>query len=146
MIITKEFRFEASHILPQHPGKCSRLHGHSWVLTVGISGVVSMATGFVMDFGDLKAIVQDQIIDKVDHQHLGYDSMHDAQNGETWRPPSIVSGVYPTSEMLVGVFAKILGPEFKKFDVQLALIKLEETCTSAAIWLAADAANVVEFI
>src|SRR5438034_5141876 len=52
MLLRKTFRFEASHILPKHPGKCSRLHGHSWVLHVSITGPINRDTGFVMDYAD----------------------------------------------------------------------------------------------
>lgn len=36
--LEKTFRFEASHQLPKHDGKCARLHGHSWVGRVVIEG------------------------------------------------------------------------------------------------------------
>lgn len=70
MELCKEFSFEASHILPNHPGKCSNLHGHSWVLSVSIRGPLDPSTGMVVDFADLKAAVQ-PLVDELDHAHLG---------------------------------------------------------------------------
>lgn len=69
MEISKIFAFEASHILPRHPGKCSRLHGHSWKLRVTVFGPVNKDSCFVMDYAELKAMVQ-PIVDRFDHQHL----------------------------------------------------------------------------
>jgi queuosine biosynthesis protein QueD len=70
MILRKTFRFEASHLLPKHPGKCSRLHGHSWVLHVETEGKVNQDTGLVMDYGEISAAVK-PLVDDLDHRHLG---------------------------------------------------------------------------
>lgn len=67
--ISKQFHFEASHILPRHTGKCRHLHGHSWKLRVEVEGPIDPKTQFIMDYGDLKAVVQ-PLIDLVDHTHL----------------------------------------------------------------------------
>ena len=69
-MIRKTFRFEASHLLPKHPGKCSRLHGHSFVLHVETEGRVNQETGFVMDYADMSAAVK-PLIERLDHRHLG---------------------------------------------------------------------------
>jgi 6-pyruvoyltetrahydropterin/6-carboxytetrahydropterin synthase len=73
--IGKIFRFEAAHQLPNHNGKCRNLHGHSYKLEVEVTGPIKEANGdsdegMIMDFGDLKKIVQEEIIDLVDHQFL----------------------------------------------------------------------------
>lgn len=65
--ITKRFTFEACHYLPYHDGKCKYLHGHSYVLEVSVKNIVLQETGMVMDFGKLKQIVQEKIIDVLDH-------------------------------------------------------------------------------
>ena len=36
MILRRTYRFEASHVLPRHPGRCRQLHGHSYTLIVVI--------------------------------------------------------------------------------------------------------------
>lgn len=129
--ISKRFTFEASHVLPQHPGKCARLHGHSWVLTVEVCGPVDMRTGFVMDFDDLKKVVHERIVDRVDHQHLGWGQL--ASSSGLIHPP-FGDNFYPTSENLVVLFAARLPAELFPEQVRLSRVLLEETCTSAAEW------------
>lgn len=71
MRIMREFRFEAAHCLPDAPPghKCRRLHGHSYRLVVHVQGPVQPETGWVMDFAELRAVV-DPLIDQLDHQYL----------------------------------------------------------------------------
>ncbi|HEY4512508.1 MAG TPA: 6-carboxytetrahydropterin synthase QueD [Candidatus Paceibacterota bacterium] len=71
--ITKRFNFEAAHQLPNHKGKCARLHGHSYLFEVTISGSIvtsGSSEGMVMDFAHLADIVEKEIIEKWDHQFL----------------------------------------------------------------------------
>lgn len=69
--LTKLFRFEASHCLDQLPKDhvCNRMHGHSYRVKVEVSGEVDPKTGFLIDYSDMKEIVQ-PIIDQLDHGHL----------------------------------------------------------------------------
>lgn len=67
--VTRRFTFEASHELPWHPGKCARLHGHSYVLDVTVEGPLN-ADGIVVDFGDIKSTVTKHVLGDYDHQHL----------------------------------------------------------------------------
>lgn len=68
MEVFKEFTFDAAHYLPNVPvgHKCSRLHGHTYRIRIGVSGQIDRHTGFVIDFGDLKAAVK-PVIDMLDH-------------------------------------------------------------------------------
>jgi len=68
--ISKEFSFAAAHALPHHKGKCRFLHGHEWRLKVSITGPVDAKEGMVMDFSDLKKIVNSCVIDKLDHSYV----------------------------------------------------------------------------
>ncbi|HVA27515.1 MAG TPA: 6-carboxytetrahydropterin synthase QueD [Candidatus Baltobacteraceae bacterium] len=73
MQIRKHFRFEAAHVLPHHPGKCARMHGHSYRLEVAISGPIQNdgpARGMIEDFDTVKSIVREHAIDVLDHQTL----------------------------------------------------------------------------
>ncbi len=54
------------HRLPFHKGKCYNLHGHTYKLQVTIEGEPDK-NGFVMDFGDLKKIVKETVLEKLDH-------------------------------------------------------------------------------
>ena len=60
-----ERTIDSSHVIPGHPGKCARLHGHTYRFQVWVSGPVDPATGMVVDFFDLK-----REIDAWDHRHL----------------------------------------------------------------------------
>jgi 6-pyruvoyltetrahydropterin/6-carboxytetrahydropterin synthase len=71
--IRKQFAFEAAHVLPHHPGKCSRLHGHSYRLDVTVDGPLQEdgpAAGMLVDFDELSRIVRAGVIDALDHRHL----------------------------------------------------------------------------
>jgi 6-pyruvoyltetrahydropterin/6-carboxytetrahydropterin synthase len=73
MQIRKHFRFEAAHVLPHHPGKCARMHGHSYRLEVAVRGPLQEAgpaRGMIEDFDTIKAIVRDRVIERLDHQTL----------------------------------------------------------------------------
>jgi 6-pyruvoyltetrahydropterin/6-carboxytetrahydropterin synthase len=70
MIVKRVFHFEAAHRLPHHPGKCRALHGHSYRLVVSVDRPVEAASGMAIDFGDVKAIVSREIIERVDHRSL----------------------------------------------------------------------------
>lgn len=70
----RRFTFDAAHRLPEHEGKCSRPHGHTYILEIEFIGNIKNAPGsdrgMVVDFAVLKQLVNDLIISKVDHQDL----------------------------------------------------------------------------
>ena len=142
--ITKQFTFEASHILPQHPDKCARLHGHSWRLVVSVRGPVDARSGFVCDFYELARVVDTHVIEKLDHTHLGYGpaltGADDASSGKLWHP-YLGATFYPSSEQLVVAIARILQPLIPeiKDGISLETVELSETCTACARWDASDA-------
>ena len=73
--VTKRFSFEACHHLPFYEGACHNLHGHSYHLDVTVGGTVikdesNPKCGMILDFKDLKKLVNEQVIDKFDHSNL----------------------------------------------------------------------------
>jgi 6-pyruvoyltetrahydropterin/6-carboxytetrahydropterin synthase len=73
LTIRKIFRFEAAHVLPFHAGKCSRMHGHSYRLEVGVRGPIRTegpARGMIEDFDEIRRIVRETAIDSLDHTTL----------------------------------------------------------------------------
>lgn len=60
-----ERSIDASHVIPDHPGKCARLHGHTYRFEVWVSGPVPEGRSMLVDFFDLK-----REIDAWDHRHL----------------------------------------------------------------------------
>ena len=135
MELSKTFRFEASHILPNYVGKCGRLHGHSWVLTVFVEGNIDPSTGMVMDYTDLGKRVQ-PIVDDLDHRHLG--CWPDGSNaffhaspgvwlikGKDWSV-SWLETDNPTSENLLLEIGRRLGKV-----LNWSRISLNETCRTS---------------
>ena len=60
-------------MLPFHPGKCSRMHGHSYCLEVSVRGSIHTegpARGMIEDFDEIRRIVREAAIDSLDHQTL----------------------------------------------------------------------------
>lgn len=70
MKIVKKFMFSAAHYLPDYVGKCKQLHGHTYFLDVLVEGEINPDTGMVIDFYDLKHIVESKVISKLDHKLL----------------------------------------------------------------------------
>ena len=73
--LTREFSFEAAHALEGYDGKCREIHGHSYRLFVTVIGEPitdenSPKLGMVMDFGELKRIVNGEIVDRLDHAFI----------------------------------------------------------------------------
>lgn len=67
--VTKRFTFEACHRLVDYKGACERMHGHSYKMEVTVKGVPN-DKNLLMDFKILKILVNEAVIDKVDHQDL----------------------------------------------------------------------------
>lgn len=73
--VAKEFSFDMAHLLDGHDGKCKNLHGHTYKLQVIVSGETENSgakKGMVIDFSDLKKVVNDLIISPMDHAFI-YD-------------------------------------------------------------------------
>jgi 6-pyruvoyltetrahydropterin/6-carboxytetrahydropterin synthase len=106
-IITREFTFEASHHLPNHRGKCRRPHGHSYRLQISLRGPIINAPGessdgMVMDFDDLKSIVNSAIIDNIsDSVPRGEGAQPVETGGMDHNNLNALTGIRTTAENLV---------------------------------------------
>lgn len=69
-VLRKQATFEAAHFLPLvAPGhKCASMHGHSYVIEVGVVGELT-DQGWVMDFGDISTALK-QVLGRLDHRTL----------------------------------------------------------------------------
>jgi 6-pyruvoyl tetrahydropterin synthase/QueD family protein len=110
--LTKEYTFEAAHRLPMVPAehKCACMHGHSFRIAVSVSGEVDSRTGWLIDFGDISAVVEPLLRSELDHRTL-----NDVAGLEN-----------PTSEVLCGWLWARLRPHFPG----LSVITVHETCTA----------------
>ncbi len=70
MRVKVAFDFEAAHKLPNHPGKCRELHGHSYHLVVSVDRPVEPQSGMAIDFSDLKRVVKRDVVDRLDHTYV----------------------------------------------------------------------------
>lgn len=109
--LVKTFGFEAAHRLPHAPegNKCRRLHGHSFQIDVSVEGPVDPHFGWVMDFAELKSVVN-PVIDRLDHHFLN----------------EITGLENPTSEVLARWLWDALKPQLPL----LSCISVRETCTA----------------
>lgn len=119
MEIFKEFIFEAAHRLPNVPPghKCARLHGHSFRVSIHVSGPVDPHLGWVMDFGDIKSAFG-PLYDRLDHYYL--NEIEGLEN--------------PTSEVLARWIWQRLAPDLPL----LSAVHIHETCTTGCIYRGED--------
>lgn len=115
MIIFKQFSFDSAHFLPfvKEGHKCGRMHGHTYTLTVYLEGDVDPASGWVLDFTDLKEIVN-PLVKSLDHRTL-----NDIPGLEN-----------PTSERLAQWFWEKIKPLLPL----LSKIEIGETASSGVIY------------
>jgi 6-pyruvoyltetrahydropterin/6-carboxytetrahydropterin synthase len=123
--VTRRLHFSAAHRLGRSEwtaarnlevfGQCAspNWHGHNYELDVTVEGPVDAETGFVMDLKALRALVEERVIDQVDHRNLNLDV--------PW-----LAGVNPTTEnLVVGIWRQVVDglPE----GVRLLRLVLWET-------------------
>lgn len=65
--VRKLFRVPVGHRLSKHKSLCKYFHGHNLKIEVGIKSETLNENDMVIDFGDLKPIVEKLIIRKLDH-------------------------------------------------------------------------------
>lgn len=116
--IARIFQFDAAHRLPGHNGKCAGIHGHTYSLEVVAEGPLKEAPGtsndgMVVDYMDIKKIVERVILEHVDHQYL-----------------NDVFVFRPTVENLALRFLETLKQEGAKFDIDFVKVKLWESPTA----------------
>jgi 6-pyruvoyl tetrahydropterin synthase/QueD family protein len=72
--VVKELVFDSAHFITDHPDKCVNLHGGRYAMNVKVKDNIDPLTGFVLDYGYLKRIAKQKIIDELDHHNLNYVS------------------------------------------------------------------------
>jgi len=141
--VTKEFTFEMAHVLTGYDGPCSNIHGHSYRLYVTVIGSpISVESnpklGMVIDFGDLKKLVKQTILNRFDHILLlkkGTDLTALAHAGKLQRTEIV--DYQPTCENFLIHIAELITSELP-VGTKLHHLKLHETPTSFAEWYASD--------
>jgi 6-pyruvoyltetrahydropterin/6-carboxytetrahydropterin synthase len=107
--VTKRLRFNAAHrvhnpALSQEEntalfGPCNNpnWHGHNYVLEVTVEGPIDDRTGYVIDLGVLRRIVEREVIDQVDHRNMNVEV-------------PFLAGTNPTAENIVVACWRVLEP------------------------------------
>jgi len=107
--VTRRLRFNAAHRVHNPAlsdeentalfGKCNHpnWHGHNYVLEVSVTGPIDPRSGYVMDLGHLKTVVETKVIDQLDHRNLNVDV-------------PFLAGANPTSENLVVACWREIAP------------------------------------
>jgi len=139
--VTKIFSFEMAHLISTHKGGCSSLHGHSYELHVTLKGEIKNDSqradyGMVMDFAELKEIVNRAVINQFDHACVISKSSGIKANKELG-DKIIYADYEPTCEELVCDFAERIKTLLPNKNL-LHKVRLWETKTSYAEWLRAD--------
>lgn len=141
--LTKEFSFESAHALEGYDGACREIHGHSYRLFVTVKGepicdATNPKCGMVIDFGDLKRIVNEQIIGRLDHSFVMRRTEAAEALAEVMRASFtnvILVDYQPTCENMLSDFAARITGRLPQ-GVVLHSLKLHETANSYAEWYA----------
>ena len=122
--VTRRLRFNAAHRVHNPAlsdaentalfGKCNNpnWHGHNYTLEVSVEGEVDPVTGYVVDLGILRDVVEREVIGHLDHRNLNLDV-------------DFLRGVNPTSENLVVAIWRVLQPHVR--PGRLTNLRLWET-------------------
>ena len=142
---TKQFSVETGHALDGYDGNCKNVHGHSYKLSVTVIGEPisdpgHVKLGMVIDFGDLKHIVNDEIVNKFDHATVFNKNTPHVELAKVLEDRGhnvLLVNYQPTSEEMVIDFAKKISARLPE-NIKLHSLKLQETETSFAEWHASD--------
>lgn len=135
--ITRRLEFDAGHRLPNHASQCRNIHGHRYAIEITLtSDVVHEAgaadEGMVMDFGDIKRIANEKLVNLWDHAFLVHreDKVMVDFLAAIPSHKTVVLDDVPTAENLVKLAFRILEHAYRdRFGHELALtrVRLYET-------------------
>jgi 6-pyruvoyltetrahydropterin/6-carboxytetrahydropterin synthase len=138
--VTKKFTFDMAHALYGYDGPCKNIHGHTYHLSVTLLGQPVTETsdvklGMVVDFGDLKNIVKEVILETYDHALvLNEEAPYSKSEIISSEFEKVILVPYqPTCENLLLSFVELLRSRFPS-SLSLHSVRLEETPTSYAEW------------
>jgi 6-pyruvoyltetrahydropterin/6-carboxytetrahydropterin synthase len=113
--VSTEIVFSASHTLDEHPGECSRLHGHNWTVRVYYSFESPDSQGITVDFMTLRSALEEELLPRFDHANLNDIPPFDS--------------VSPTSENLAAEIYRICRENLRFEGGTIHKVELWETPT-----------------
>jgi len=135
--ITRRLEFDSGHRIPNHDGQCRHLHGHRYAIEVTLTGEVAdhpgkADDGMVLDFGDIKRLTNQYVVDLWDHAFLvaKEDEGLVAFLASLPNHKTVIMEHVPTVENLANAAFAILQPVFTKAfggRLELSSIRLYET-------------------
>jgi 6-pyruvoyltetrahydropterin/6-carboxytetrahydropterin synthase len=138
--VTKKFSFDMAHALFGYDGPCKNIHGHTYHLSVTLIGkpspdLTDVKLGMVVDFGDLKDIVKEHILQTFDHALvLNEEAPYSKSEVISNEFEKVILVPYqPTCENLLIDFVSRIQSLFSD-NKKLISVRLEETPTSYAEW------------
>lgn len=143
--VTKLFSFEMAHALFGHDGPCKNIHGHSYKLQVTLRGkALNQAghpkDGMIIDFSELKAIINESVIKVYDHalvlNRAAFNSEIELLSRQYARV--ILVPFQPSCENLIVEIKNKIKTLLNNKPYELIALRLDETATSFAEWLATD--------
>lgn len=131
--ITKKIEFEAAHRLSNYPGSCREIHGHTYKLEVTIAGPIDPETDMIMDFKDLKKVMQKAALDHFDHALILKESVENREIFTSYSGKVTWMETEPTAERMI---QWILGQIARELPSQLEVVDLSlyKTSGSLARW------------
>ena len=122
-LVTKIFKFCAAHQYSNPSwdlnknievfGKDHRIHGHNYDLEITVTGKINDDTGFLVDLGDLKKVVNEKVVNLLDHSTIDQDIEWFKQ-----KQPS-------TENLVIWIWNQIVND----INVKLYRVRLKETPT-----------------
>ena len=135
MQIMKRVRTETAHRLYPYEGDCAQIHGHSYIFEVTIDGESNKA--MLMDFKDLKKILQDKLVDFLDHKLVLYRGDPDFATFSQLCDNVVGWPAMPTAESFAKCSALVIVSELAQvIDFQLTSVEVKvwETADSCATY------------
>jgi len=136
--ITKIFHFEMAHAIHGYAGKCKNIHGHSYELHVTIMSTNAAtdeipSPGFIIDFKDLKDLVNETVIDLFDHRLVLSKQFLENNQALANLENLYIMNSEPTAENILLLIRKKISNKLPP-DLRLTGLKLFETKDSYAVW------------
>lgn len=135
--ITRRLEFDSGHRIPNHHGQCRHLHGHRYAIEVTLTGEVAdhpgkPDDGMVLDFGDIKLLTKQYVVDLWDHAFLVAKEDKSVVNFLATLPnhKTVIMDHVPTVENLANAAFSILQPVFSKAfagRLELSALRIYET-------------------
>ncbi|RPE08013.1 6-carboxytetrahydropterin synthase [Chitinophaga lutea] len=137
--VTKIFRFETAHALHGYNGPCRLIHGHSYQLHVtvraqGTNTGYLPAPGILLDFKDLKQLVNEAVVKQLDHRLVLSEAYLRANPDTAMEDNLLVMEAEPSAENLLIFARNAIGDKLPE-GVELARLRLYETVDSYAEWV-----------